>query len=166
MFVVLRRDSFPKLFQEGVSLALQNETVQGADEFLRVAGKYEDLALSIPWLNEYLAEHPTPIELRYVHGRSFSEKAMALFAFDMSALGRLDLANVVRPVQEQVALVVVGGQGYWLILPDKRMILWRFHNLTGSLKWNDLPAVDCSNYANVSVHCAGVLISAEGAVIR
>ena len=88
--------------------------------------------LSVPWLNDV-----RPIDLQFVQGRSLGEKAMNLFTTDMNERGKRDLANMVASAQKETALVLIQG-AYCLVLPDKRVILWRFHNVPGSrvvLKW-------------------------------
>jgi hypothetical protein len=167
---VLRRDSFPQLFQDWVVLPFHDETVYAVNEFLKTAARYENLALSIPWLNEFRQERPIPIDLQFVQGRSLSEKAMGVFANDMNGKGRADLTKLVAAVQEETALVVVQGV-YCLILPDKRVILWRFGNPPGShavLKWTreDLSSTECASYRPITEWCAGAVISPDGNLIR
>jgi len=165
-----RRDSFPGLLRDWVVLPFHNETVYGANEFLKAAAKYENLAQSIPWLNEIRQDRSIPLDLQFVQERSFSEKAMGVFANDMNGKGRVDLTKVVAAVQEETALIVVQG-AYCLILPDKKVIVWRFHNPPGSLrvlKWNreDFPSTQCATYQPIAEWCAGVVISPDGNLVR
>lgn len=51
----------------------------------------------------------------------------------MGALGKRDLADEVRPVQEKVALLNIGYGARWLILPDVRVIPWRYAGDRGLL---------------------------------
>jgi hypothetical protein len=167
---VLRRDSFPRLFRDWIVLPFRNETVHGANEFLKTAAKYEDLALSIPWLSEIREDRSIPIDLQFVQERSFSEGALSVFAKDMSGKGRADLTKMVAAVQEDIAFIVVQGV-YCLILPDKKVILWRFHNPPGILrvlKWNreDLSSTDCATNQSIAEWCAGAIISPDGNLVR
>jgi hypothetical protein len=167
---VLRRDSFPQLFRDWIVLPFHNETVYGANELLKSAAKYENLALSIPWLNEIRHNLSIPMDLQFLQERSFSEKAMGVFANDMNRKGRANLTTLVAAVQEDTALVVVQGT-YCLILPDMRVILWRFHNPPGSqsvLRWTreDFPSTECATYQPIAEWCAGAVISPDGSLVR
>jgi hypothetical protein len=100
----------------------------------------------------------------YVHGESLTDKAMRVFADDMKAIGRNDLVERVHSVQHQAALLESGYGDYWIILPDKTAILWRWQSLDHILKWKviDFPAHECTDYRTVSGGCAGVAIFLGG----
>jgi hypothetical protein len=138
--------------------------VTGLEDLARLASDYTTTALSPRWFRDFLASHPTRVELRLVNGRSFSEKAMATFESDMKALGKDSLAATVKASREGVALIIVEWYGYWLVLPDKTMVLWRFDVPSGLLKWTpaDIAAKDCASFGPVARHCAGAIVSAEG----
>ncbi|MFN7997446.1 MAG: hypothetical protein U0Q18_27765 [Bryobacteraceae bacterium] len=166
--LLVRRDGWPQYFRARLILPFRSETVSVVDEFLKQSSHYESLFLSVPWLNRFLEAHPQAIELRFVHGRSFSQKAMTVFAADMLALGKDGLVRQVRAVQSDVALVVVQDQGYWLILPDKRMICWRFRSPAGLLKLTagEFPASECAEYLQIAAQCAGLVIAPDGTILK
>src|ERR1700733_11532154 len=87
-----------------------------------------------------------------------------VFADDMKAIGRNDLVELVQAAQYQAALLESGHGDYWIILPDKTAIMWRWESLDHILKWKviDFPAHECTDYRTVSGGCAGVLISPGG----
>ena len=125
--VTLKKSSFPKGFSEQAILLYDAGKVHGAEDFLRTIGGYEGLVSSVPWLTRFGQENPNvPIQLVFVHDRSFGEKAMSVFAADMTAIGKEKLAEEVQSVQDRVALLAAGFGGYWLVLPDGRMVLWRY----------------------------------------
>jgi hypothetical protein len=63
-----------------------------------------NLALFVPWLNEFIQSHPRlAFELRFVGDRSFSEKAMQIFAADIKLNGKESLAKEVEVVQRDVS---------------------------------------------------------------
>jgi hypothetical protein len=168
---VLRRNSFrDDLLRDWVILPFRNETIYGAANFLKAAANYENLTLSIPWLNEIRQGRSIPIDLQFVQERSLSAKAMSVFASDMNGKGRADLATLVGAVQEQTALIMVQN-AYCLILPDKKVILWRFHNPPGShtvLKWTreELAIAPCSSYQPIAEWCSGAVISPDGSLVQ
>lgn len=56
---------------------------------------------------------------------------MKTFAEDMNKLDKNNLAAEIEKQQDDVVLIGVGGgleyyQSYWIVLPDKRVILWRY----------------------------------------
>jgi hypothetical protein len=108
LHATLQRSAFPKNFYDTVILLYKDGEVSGAEEFIRNAKDDEDLVLSVPWLVQLWAKYPRlGISLLWVHNQSFSDKAMQNFAADMHALGKDGLANEVRRVQQDVALLNV-----------------------------------------------------------
>lgn len=161
LHVEVTRQMFPPGFTETAILLYQNGKVSGVDEFLRNAGRYEDLVLSVPWLSRLRTWGMT---LMWVHDKSMSDKAMKNFAADMHALGKDELAEEVRRDQDKVAVLNVSYGDFWLVLPDRRMVLWRFESVRGLLGLNrsEIPTVECTDYQGVTGGCAGVTISPEG----
>ncbi len=169
LHAVLRQGSFPKGFYEDAILLYNDGKVLGTEDFLQNAGKYEKLALSVPWLNSLLSKYPAlAVSVLWVHDRSFSEKAMGIFAADMDILEKGALASEVRAEENEVALITVNYGDYWLILPDKRMILWRYTSVSGLLNFkpSDLNARRCSDYATVTGGCVGALVMPDGTLVK
>jgi hypothetical protein len=169
LHATLRRESFPKGFSEDAILLYKDGKVLGTEDFLQNASKYENLAFSVPWLNGLLSRYPAfGVQLLWVHDRSFSEKAMRNFAADMDILGKDELASEVRAEQNEVALITVNYGDYWLILPDKRMILWRYTSVSGLLNFKSwhLNTRRCSDYATVTGGCVGALIVPDGTLVK
>lgn len=112
-----------------------------------------------------MASNPDAIfELRYVVDRSFSEKAMQIFADDMRLVHKESVVKQVEAVQKDVSLLAViakGNRDYWLILPDGRLVFWRFSWDGSPVKWKSLKssAWDCSNYQD---KCVGAIVSTNG----
>lgn len=168
LHATLRKPFFPP----GVTVALVLEQAQGKVEgiqrFLATAEKYEKLALSVPWLTQYMRANPrASIRISFVQDRSFGEKALRTFADDMRLRDRLDLVERVRAEQSEIVLLIAGNQyaeSYWLLFPDKHMLLWRFGGPTGLLKWkaDDFPAGECVEYKIPRGGCAGSEITPEG----
>jgi hypothetical protein len=174
--VRLGGERLPEWLHIAAVLPVHDAVVDGAEDVLRLAPGYEKLVLSIAWLSGWAEKHRDTVEIRFANGRSFSDKAMAVFDADMKAMGEERLADEVRAVKEQVALIDVEGSGYWLVLPDKRMVLWRFDSRQspsrpnfhpGLLKWSeaDLPVHECAKYPSFVRHCAGVAVSPDGDLV-
>jgi len=164
----VRKPIFPPHVSDALVLQYAHGEVEGVEEFLKTAGKYEDLVLSVPWLSEYIKENPrVPVRISYVHNQSFGDKAMRTFAADMKARGREDLTEKVRAQQSQIALLIVGMtyfETYWLVFPDKHMMLWRYGGTSGLLKWTpqDFPASECATYAKNYGGCSGREVRPDG----
>jgi hypothetical protein len=164
LHVTVRKSTFPKSLSDEVVLRMSGSEPEGVDRFLGSASKYEDLVLSTPLFQEYFRDHPrTPVWISYVHDASFGEKAMRVFAADMHAIGKDNVIPAVRAQQKEIALVSVGG-AYWLVFPDKHLLLWRFDGPNGLLRWKPetFPFRECSDYRTVSGGCVGSEISADG----
>lgn len=169
LLATLRQPSLPPSIAVDVALLFHDGKIEGAGEIADRIAPYMALALSVPWLNEYRVNHPElKMYIRFVHGRSFSDKAMQNFAADMKQLGKQSLADEVATVQDKVALVFLDYGSYWIILPDKRMILWRHYLPASFLKWTqaDFKFERCVAYNANNGGCAGTLISADGALQR
>lgn len=164
----LHKATFPKNMDEHLVLRYDGKKVQGVEQFLKDGGKYESLVLSVPWLLKYLLQHPNErVTLEHVHQTSFSDHAMESFAEDMTARGRPDLIPIVQAQQSQIALLHAGFV-YWLVFPDRHMVLWRFEGPRGFLNWSksDFPAGRCGEYYQVNEGgCSGREISPEGELL-
>lgn len=165
LHVTLQRSDFPRNFDDTLVLLYKDGQVSGAEEFIQNAGRQEQLVLSVPWLVQVLARHPgLGISLLWVHDQSFSDKAMRNFAADMHAVGRDDLAEEVRRVEKDVAVLNVNYGDYWLVLPDRRMVLWRYESVMGLLGFtqSDFARHECTDYQGVTGGCVGVVVSPNG----
>jgi hypothetical protein len=165
LHATLWRPGFPKGFTVTAILLRQNGNTEGPTELLKRAPAYEKLVFSVPWLDAYLQSHPAEhASLFYVHGVSLTDKTMHIFAEDMNAIGRNDIVDRVRGVQNHAALIETGHGDYWIILPNKTAIMWRWQSLDHILRWevDEFPAHECTDYRSVSGGCAGVIISPSG----
>jgi hypothetical protein len=168
LHATVRRSSFPPDVTDALVLNYANGKVEGVSEFLQSAANYENLALSLPWLNKYIQEHPrVAVRISYVHDKSFGDKAMRVFMADMKLRGREDLIEQVKAQQADIALLIVGNtysESYWLLFPDKHMMLWRYGGASGLLKWTreDFGKGPCSEYENNYGGCSGREITPEG----
>jgi hypothetical protein len=93
---------------------------------------------------------------------------MNLFAADMKAMGKSVLADEVRAEREKIALITIQYGDYWLVLPDKSMVLWRYTSVSGLLnfKASDFPFQRCSEYNTVTGGCVGVVVLPEGTLSK
>jgi hypothetical protein len=166
--VDLWRSGFPKNFVVAAVLKREDGKIEGSNTLPERSAPYEQLVLSIPWLKEYWDTHANEHAwLFYVHDRSFTEKAMQIFPEDMKAAGREDLVPKVKAVQDKAALIETGNGDYWIVLPDKSMILWRWQSTSNVLRWktSTFPATECTQYRTVTGGCSGTLISQDGQVL-
>ena len=95
---------------------------------------------SVPWLKKFIDGHPhVSFRISYVQNASFGEKAMRTLSGDMKLRDRNDLIGQVKAQQTQIALLIVGmryAEAYWLVFPDKHLLLWRYIGPSGLLKWS------------------------------
>jgi hypothetical protein len=165
LLATLRQPSLPPDVTEDVVLLFHDGKIDGVGEIADRIAPYVALALSVPWLNEYRASHPEEkMYIRFVHDRSFSEKAMQNFAADMKKLSKQALADQVEKIQDKAALVFLGYGSDWIILPDKRMILWRHYLPASFLKWTeaDFKFARCADYSANNGGCVGTVMSPDG----
>lgn len=161
----LREPSLPPHTALDVVLLFRDGRIEGVEDLRGRVAPYEGLARSVPWLNRYLADHPEQnLYIRFVHDRSFSAKAMYNFTVDMKKLGKESLASDVATVQNEAALVFLDYGSDWIILPDKRMILWRHYLPASFLKWNstDFTFQRCADYNANNGGCVGAVVSPDG----
>lgn len=169
LHVVLRQASFPLGFSESAIFLYRDGKVSGTDDFLQNARKYEERVLSVPWLKTLAEKYPGyKIQLLWVHDQSLGDKAMNLFAADMNAMGKSALADEVRAEQDKIALITIQYGDYWLVLPDERMVLWRYSSVSGLLNFkpSDFPFQRCSDYNTVTGGCVGVVVLPEGTLAK
>jgi hypothetical protein len=168
----LVRSGFPRGFAVSLELPFGNGAADGAGRFLRAITPYEDLVLSVPWLKAFLHRHPaTAIRLDYVDSVSLSKNALTAFTADMHAIGRDDLAAMVAPLRARAAVLSVGDmfdETAWIVLPDRRMVLWHYAGTDGLFKWKpeDFAARPCSAIVLFQDGgCTGAVISPDGKVL-
>jgi hypothetical protein len=169
LHALVRKPSFPPSFSDNAILLYSGGKVHGVEEFLLEARRYEQLALSVPWLSRLQAEYPKwPITLLWVHDASLSNKGMSQFAADMHLLQKDSLAEEVRKMQRDIAVLNVSYGDWWLVLPDKRMVLWRYESVSGllGLEASRLSVRECSEYQGVTGGCVGAIVSPDGELLR
>lgn len=167
----LRKPSMPSNMTDALVLLYQDGKVQGVEGFMGSAARYESLPFSIPWLASYIRRHPQ-IEARvsYVHDASFGDQAMRVFADDMHRIGRDEVVSEVRARRSEITLLITGavyGESYWLVFPDKRVMLWRSGGPSGLLKWTpeDFRTRSCSRYQGVEGGCVGAFVAPDGTLV-
>jgi hypothetical protein len=167
----LHKTTFPPNVSDEVTLPDVNGRIQGIDLFLASAGKYEDLVLSVPWLSQYILTHPkTWVRINYVHDASLGADALRRFAADMKFRERNDLAEKARAQRKQIALIQVGAkyaESYWLVFPDKHLLLWRYEGPSGLLNWNpsDFGEGECAGLGINNGGCSGREVDPHGTLI-
>jgi len=165
LLATLQQPSLPPNVAEDVALLFRDGRIEGVSELAERIGPYVNLALSVPWLNEYRTNHAEQkLYIRFVHDRSFSDKAMQNFTADMKQLGKESLADEVARVQDKVALVFLDYGSDWIVLPDKRMIWWRHYLPASFLKWTqaEFTFKRCVEYNANNGGCVGMVVSADG----
>jgi hypothetical protein len=165
---MLKKSDLPPNVTEALVLEYKDGNVEGLEMFLRSMQKYENSLMSIPWLTGYIREHEKiPIQISYVHNASFGEKALKVFTSDMHAIGKDNLAQQAKTDQPDITLLMAGNTyaaSYWLVLPDKSAVLWRYNGPSGLLKWkpSDFPIHECGEYAEPFGGCVGATIDPQG----
>ena len=168
LHAVLAKSGFPPNISEALVLEYKDSKVQGVETFLESASKYENSLMSVTWLADYIREHEqVPLRISYVHNASFGDKALQIFIKDMRALGRNDLVQEATIRQSEITLLITGmtyAESYWLIFPDKHMILWRYNGPSGLLKWKpaDFQKSECADYGAPFGGCVGATINSDG----
>jgi hypothetical protein len=154
LHAVLTRPDLPSNVSEALVLEFKDGNVHGLETFLTSVNKYERLFLSVPWLTDYIRENSrVPARISYVHNASLGDKALKVFAGDMHALGKDDLAREATLRQSEITLLITGrtyAESYWLTFPDGHMILWRYNGPSGLLRWKpaDFRTSECADYGS------------------
>jgi hypothetical protein len=157
LHAIIHKSTMPANVFDELILLYDHDKVEGVQEFLNSGTRYEALALSVPWLKDYIQLHPEEsVYIFQVHNTSLGEHAMHTFALDMKARGREDLIAEVQAQQSQITLLKVGAAD-WLLFPDKHMMLWRYGGPSGLLKWTpaDFPPGQCGIYQSNYGGCSG-----------
>jgi hypothetical protein len=143
--------------------------VEGMETFLMRASRLQNRILSIAWLRRFLIDFPrVPVRIAFIHDRSFGVKALRIFTQDMKSAEKTDLVGEVVARADEAVLLIVGDQyveSYWLVLPDDRMVLWRFRGpASGLLKWKpeNFQARSCTEYHDRNDQCVGAVVTANG----
>jgi hypothetical protein len=163
----------PHVIDDEVVLPYVNGSVEGADKFLQDASQFEKLVLAVPWLSQYKQENPrVQLRLAFFRSASLTDDALKAFAADMHEVGRDSLVPKVEAVKQRIAVLVAGfgaEESDWLVLPDQRMILWRYwqtpiYGKPTLLKFGpaNFDAKPCAKLQSNFVHCVGAEISSEG----
>jgi hypothetical protein len=172
LHVTLTRPDLPSSVSEALVLVFRNGRVDGVNEFLQSISKFETLVMSVPWLNDFIsAKKRVPIRISYVHSSSMGEKAMRVFTADMHAINRDYLVQEAKVRQSDIALLTTGtmyAESYWLVFPDRHMILWRYNGPSGLLKFKtkDFTTGQCESYQQPSGGCVGAVISPDGSIAK
>jgi len=174
----LRRSDTPGIFfDDELILPYADGNVVGTDTFLQRAPQYEQLVLSVPWLNQFVQQNKGIVRprLAFSHGVSLSDAAAQAFADDMHAIGRDKLIFKTEALKGQIALLTVGfgmEESDWLVFPDRHMLLWRYlqtpiYGKPDLLKSQpaDFPRGPCAKLKSNFVGCVGAEVSPDGAVI-
>ncbi len=80
---------------------------------------------------------------------------------------RPDLIEQLRGKKEEAVLLIVGNtysETYWILFPDKHMLLWRYGGVSGLLKWSpsDFSSGECAEYKENFGGCSGREITPDG----
>ncbi len=168
LHVTLARTDLPPNVTEALVLGYKDGKVEGLEAFLSSVKEYESSVRSVPWLIEYIRQHrKVPIRISYVHNASFGDKALKVFAGDMRTLKRDSVVREARAKQRELTLLITGvtyAESYWLIFPDKSVILWRYNGPTGLLKWkpSDFRTAECADYGEPFGGCVGARVDFNG----
>ena len=171
LHAVLHKSSLPLNVSDEVTLRDVNGRIQGIDGFLSNSDKYEYLVLSVPWLKQYITANPKVwVRITFVHDASLANEALGRFAADMKQRGRNDIAEQARAQRTQIALIQVGiryAESYWLVFPDKHLILWRYQGPGGLLKWSpaDFGEGECADEGINDGGCSGREVAPDGSLI-
>ena len=136
----LLRADLPSNILIGLSVPFIEGKLDSLEPFLKRSSYYVDLTLSVPWFAEYVKNNPeAKVEIRFVKDRSIGERAAESFAEDMKKHGRTDLLQKMNNLLKDSAFIEVtennGDYSRWIVLPDKRMVLWHFRG-NKVLKWD------------------------------
>ncbi|HEX2592373.1 MAG TPA: hypothetical protein VHL34_12795 [Rhizomicrobium sp.] len=171
-----------------ISLELPfSSRIEGVREFDEKIVRYEALLSSMPWLVQALHADATAnanlvymddpsqnpdltAKIVYVNDASLNAATLAAFRADMHAGGNDRLADDVAAVLDDAILLNTGhwtSQAVWIVLPDRRTILWRYGSQDKLLNWqaSSIKSRPCNGPQILEHYCSGAVISADGKLV-
>ena len=164
----VRRSSFPTNLVVATVFPFEGGDAIGIDTFLQEGQRYERIVLDNPWIMVSLKKHPDlGAWLIFVKDVSMSEKAMRIFAADMHAHGRDDLAQEVSAHRAEIADLSYYGDEV-ILFPDHHAILWRWDPNRELFGWSasEVKTQQCTDYPTLDVGCAAAVVSTDGKLER
>ncbi len=165
----LNRSDLPQNIIIGVSLPYKENKLITFPFFLEKIDGIVQHVLSVPWLSKHIFQSPeTEFEIRFVGDRSFSPKAKEGFLKDLKGFGANSLsAEIQNMLDESIFMEVLekttSSWSRWLILPDRRMVLWQSKGET-TLKWKPTDFVTRNMYDTTDWFQAKAIISPNGEI--
>ncbi len=162
----LWRNDFPKNFTILLELPYNNGAVQNIDVFIRKIENYKNQIFSVKWLKNYILAHPDEdFRLNFDTEYSFGTSLEIEFYEQINSPRKQKLVEEIKKSSEQISAIQVGGKYFfsqWLVLPNKKMILFRYNYFDSLMKWKvkDFESFDCD-----IKRCVGAVISANGNII-
>jgi hypothetical protein len=160
----VRLASYPKNLVVATVFPLEDGKAVGLNNFLREGEQYERIVLDNPWIMASLRKyHDRGAWLIYVKDSSMSEKAMRIFAADMHALGRDDLAQEVSAHRLEVA-VLSYFDDVLIVFPDHHAIIWRWDTKYNLFEWPNsaIKTERCTEYNTLDQECSAAVVGSDG----
>jgi hypothetical protein len=162
----VRLNTFPKNLTVATVFQLENGKAIGLDSFLLNGSQYERLVLENPWVMASLRSHSDlGAWLVFVKDASMSDKAMRIFAADMHALGRDDLAQEVSAHRYEIADLSYYGNEL-ILFPNHQAIVWRWDPSRDLFEWpaSALKTQRCSDYNTLNQGCVAAEVDLDGSL--
>jgi hypothetical protein len=167
-YAELVRSDLPKNIIIGISLSYRHNKLDTFPSFLQKIDGIINQVLSVPWLSKYISDNlTTEFKIRFVPDHSLSVKGKENFLDDLKKFGTNSLEDSIMKMLDDSVFVEVkeklGPWSRWLILPDRRMVLWQIKGAS-VLKWK--PA----DFKTITIHetkdwfAAKALIAPDGNV--
>jgi hypothetical protein len=160
----VRHDSFPENLVVATVFPLEGGKAIGLGKFAGEGNRYERIILDNPWIMASFRKHPDRgAWLIYVKDSSMSDKALRIFAADMHALGRDDLAQEVSAHRLEVA-VLSYFYDVLIVFPDHHAIVWRWDTKCNLFEWPDsgIKTARCTDYNTLDQRCSAAVVGPDG----
>lgn len=159
----LHDPKMPKNILVGTGLPIVDGRLGGFDSFFDVAARYTNLVRSVPWFSAYLAHSSVKAEIRITGTGSLSGESTSSLLKDLQD-NSFSQTAALQNVLSDCAFVQVSESGAWsrwLVLPDRRMLLWEFSG-DKVLGW---PARSLQSSPHYNWRNSAILVSENGAII-
>ncbi|MCW5965735.1 MAG: hypothetical protein KIT83_16980 [Bryobacterales bacterium] len=171
----------PEIDADGLRFSA-NEVANPVDVLSRIH-QYDLLFQEVPWLREAAqtdfdlgatihVRNPTPSyfpmrEFPVMPPVSITEPEMVMLVKDLIALRKESLLEGIERSREQVVLLTTRDRTWWLILPDKRVVLWKFIEGANLIRWTpeQIPYSRCSPPEHKNLRCVGAVIHPNGELV-
>ncbi len=165
----LNHQKWPSNLAVNYSTVIENGKPNLGDYFPEAIKKIGDKVLTVPWLAQYIREHPFYLfSIEYEKGLSLTQSQYSEIMQWFHELPNGEWMNQNYPYSEEVVLIIVSeemkGFSKWLIFPDKTMALAGYLG-NKAMKWTTRKEITYVTFIEF-LGPTGIRVSPEGELLN